>query len=91
MMKHMEVEAGFEKALKRNAERFGQRFKSVFQHMDWRERILSLLLVPDTDQTEAEFIFFYSTQARISMQRSGNFKNVFNETTLVCTPHTPMN
>jgi len=35
LTKHMEAEAKFERALKKNAARFGQNFKSVFQHMDW--------------------------------------------------------
>jgi len=34
---HMEEEARFERALERDAARFGQSFTSVFQHADWRE------------------------------------------------------
>ena len=34
---HMGTEAEFERALVENAARFGQTFKSVFQHMDWRK------------------------------------------------------
>jgi hypothetical protein len=44
----MEAEIGFERALKPNAARFRQRFKSVFQHMDWREYALPPLLGPVT-------------------------------------------
>ena len=43
LTKHMEAEAKFEKTLERNAARFGQKFKSVFQHMDWREHIPRIL------------------------------------------------
>jgi len=39
LTKHMEEEAEFERMLSRNAARFGQEFRSVFQHTDWRECI----------------------------------------------------
>ena len=37
LMKHMETEAQFERTLKEDAARFGQGFKTVYQHMGWRE------------------------------------------------------
>lgn len=37
MKRHMEAEFKFEGMLEREAARFGQKFESVFQHMDWRE------------------------------------------------------
>ena len=40
LTKHMEAEARFEKMLRTNAAQFGQGFKSVFHHMDWRKCIL---------------------------------------------------
>jgi len=40
LTKHMEAEARFERALERDAARFGQRFTSVFQHVDWCEYTL---------------------------------------------------
>jgi len=39
LTKHMEAEARFERMLETNATQFGQKFKSVFQHMDWRKCI----------------------------------------------------
>jgi len=37
LKRHMEAEFKFEGMLEREAARFGQKFESVFQHMDWRE------------------------------------------------------
>lgn len=48
LTKHIEAEAKFEKTLKENAARFGQEFKSVFQHVDWRECIL-IFRLPSSD------------------------------------------
>ena len=39
LSRHMEDEAEFERMLSKNAARFGQGFRSVFQHMDWCESI----------------------------------------------------
>ena len=40
LKKHIEAEAKFERVLEGNAARFGQKFESVFQHIDWCECIL---------------------------------------------------
>lgn len=46
--KHIETEAMFERMLERNAEKFGQRFESVFWHTDWREFLISPSITPRT-------------------------------------------
>ena len=85
LMKDVEAEVRFERALKRNAARFGQEFESVFQHMDWREYSAVVAGIG----VVAEFSL--SIQVSISTYRSRDSTSVSNGRKLVYMPRTPTN